>query len=206
MRAEPEACDRAWGLRANGYVCVQYSPFQNLSRDLFLCEFSTHRKIQRRSMAQRDNRLPFRVLGCTPPNSGATRRCPARPSTQLGRDQVNVLLFFANFSVILPKPTRESKQHHEYFVTAGEPVGFCQRRPISPRVAKARGAVLRAHMPCTVDTTFIYLARSLLVSENIVPVLLKREDANSCTPDSSKRTTNATYRNPPGCTCFMDLI
>jgi hypothetical protein len=46
---------------------------------------------QRRSMAQRDNRLPFRVSGSTPPFGGAPRRCPVQPSTPLGPDQVNVI-------------------------------------------------------------------------------------------------------------------
>jgi hypothetical protein len=32
------------------------------------------------------------VFACTPPISGATRRCPVQPNTPLGPDQVNVLL------------------------------------------------------------------------------------------------------------------
>jgi hypothetical protein len=65
------------------------------------------------------------------------------------------------------------------------PVWFRQRRPISPRGAEARGAALRSHTPCTDDTSSfrgvlnVYLlAKTLLVGENIVPVRLKRENAN----------------------------
>jgi hypothetical protein len=43
-------------------------------------------------MAQRDNRLPFWVLGMHHPAGGPTRRCLVQPSTPLGPDQVNVSL------------------------------------------------------------------------------------------------------------------
>jgi hypothetical protein len=45
------------------------------------------------SMAQRDNRHADQVLGMHPCPAGAMRRCPVQPSTPLGPDQVNALLF-----------------------------------------------------------------------------------------------------------------
>jgi hypothetical protein len=42
-------------------------------------------------MAQRDNRLPLGVFGCTPPYNGATGRCPVQPSTPTGRGLVRAI-------------------------------------------------------------------------------------------------------------------
>jgi hypothetical protein len=83
-----------WRFRVNGYVCCTRQPFQNLSRDLFPPRRFSPPDDSAASMAQRDNRHTDRVLGMHPRAGGATRRCPVQPSTPLGPDQVNVLLFF----------------------------------------------------------------------------------------------------------------
>jgi hypothetical protein len=67
--------------RANGYVCCKWQPFQNLSRNLFLRGGFLPLAIQRRSMAQRDNRHSDWYLACTnpPPALRAVVRCSQVP-------------------------------------------------------------------------------------------------------------------------------
>jgi hypothetical protein len=57
-------------------------------------------------MAQRDH-----LVSCSLPIAGATRRCPVKPNTPLGPDQVNVLLV----SFILANGTGfpDHGQYHE---------------------------------------------------------------------------------------------
>jgi hypothetical protein len=80
--------------RVKGYVCGTLSPSRNLGRNLFPRGVFLQCAKSAGSMAQWESKAT-----CSSPTAGAIRRCPVKPSTPLGPDQVNLLLFFAFRSV-----------------------------------------------------------------------------------------------------------
>jgi hypothetical protein len=72
---------RCGRFRVNGYVCCTRKPFPNLSRNLSLRGGFLPHPIQRRSMAQRDNRRSWLHFPATRP----TGRCPVQPRPRWGQ-------------------------------------------------------------------------------------------------------------------------